>query len=660
MTKNQAHFFKILFALLLIPVLTFSSFSTASAVLQNNDLTFKQSAHSMQFAAGTTSVWIVEDDTIWAYDTGSDNKKAVCKANGIEHIAAFDAIYFSYLSEQKICSIDYLGNEYARYALPENMAVQQIEAIGGAEVLLLASESAGQEMSVYTSNEYQTELMNIPGWDNRGLSTIAVYDDYLYAYSASNNRLSAINLYTKTVVYPPVTVTGIRYMTGAQKGYVYALMEGDENHIWLVNLQTGETERINYTLPGDCVGLRRTTSSIITANYNCTQIYSIPVEKLAGVENTLTILNATAYQDALYMKKAIELFHERYPNIEILFKNNFDPRVVNTGVMAGAPGYDIICVQENMEMICSPLRYKAGAIVDLMDYEEITSLLPYYVDFFSPVMADDHMLGVPAFITPVVWSVNEELMKKLGVEVPRYGWMWDDFFALGDQVAAYNDAHPDAPMALYKEAEILPYLLTQYSNNTVDTLKGTAQYDSEVLINALEKWKGLCERGMIKFGVGENEPEGTALITMERMYYSDLQSKYIILPPSFDETTRYVTYMCAFEVCAGSPKKEESVYLLSCLLNPEVTKLRYVWETGPVLKDASAYKDSPDAGSINNSKENEELWMRYLANSVQYYFIGDMYRDQWQVLYPQFISGEITAEQFAQTCQRRADMVLGE
>lgn len=78
------------------------------------------------------------------------------------------------------------------------------------------------------------------------------------------------------------------------------------------------------------------------------------------------------------------------------------------------------------------------------------------------------------------------------------------------------------------------------------------------------------------------------------------------------------------------------------------------------MKDASIYKNSPDAGFINNSKENEELWLRYLANSVQYYFIGDMYRDQWQVLYPQFINGEITAEQFAQTCQRRADMVLGE
>lgn len=613
----------------------------------------------MQFATTDAWIWIVENDSIWVYDTGSENKKEIIKVPDIEHIAACDPMDFFYLSKQNLHHIDQHGKEITGYALPEGMAVQQIEATW-ASVYLLASESAGQEMSVYVSNEYQTELLDIPGWDNRDLSAIAVYDGYLYAYSTSNNRLSVINLDTKTVVYPPVTVTGIRYMTGAHKGYVYALMEGDENHIWLVNIQTGETKVVNYDLPGSCVGLRRTGNSIVTANHDCTQIYSIPIEKLAGTENTLTILNTAVPKETSYMKKALELFHERYPDIEVLFKSGFDPRVVNTGVMAGAPGYDIICVQENMEMICSPLRYKAGAIVDLMDYEEITSLLPYYVDFFSPVMADDHMLGVPAFITPVVWSVNEELMKKLGVEVPRYGWMWDDFFALGDQVAAYNDAHPDAPMALYKEAEILPYLLTQYSNNTVDTLKGTAHYDSEVLINALEKWKGLCDRGMIKFGVGENEPEGTALITVERIGYTHLRQQYIILPPSFDETTRYVTYMAAFEVCAGSPKKEESIYLLSCLLNPEVTKLQNLGDNGPVLKDTSVYKNNPDAGFISNSTENEELWMRYLANSVQYYFIGDMYRDQWQVLYPQFISGEITAEQFAQTCQRRADMVLGE
>lgn len=162
-------------------------------------------------------------------------------------------MYFAYLSEHTIHHIDDMGNEYAYYALPEGMVVQQIEAVANLDIAyLLASESADQGMAVYVSNKYQTERMVVEGFDNHDLSAIAVYGDYLYAYSASNNLLSTINIssiITPTLACPPVTVTGIRYMTGAHNGYVYALMEGDGNHIWLVNLQTGETEMVNYTLP---------------------------------------------------------------------------------------------------------------------------------------------------------------------------------------------------------------------------------------------------------------------------------------------------------------------------------------------------------------------------------------------------------------------------
>ena len=168
-----------------------------------------------------------------------------------------------------------------------------------------------------------------------------------------------------------------------------------------------------------------------------------------------------------HLRTAIELFNQRYPDVTVTTRVEEDPRVLATAVMAGTAGYDILCTQENNTMSCSPLMFKSGALVDLNQFDEITSLLPEYLDFFDALSLDGHLYGVPVEITPYLWEMNPELAEKLQVEIPSDGWTWDEFFQLADKVAEYN-AQAEEPVYLLYDSDFLPYILLEYNLNTID------------------------------------------------------------------------------------------------------------------------------------------------------------------------------------------------
>ena len=140
-------------------------------------------------------------------------------------------------------------------------------------------------------------------------------------------------------------------------------------------------------------------------------------------------------------------------------------------------------------------------------------------------------------------------------------------------------------------------------------------------------------------------------------------SRRLILPPSFDENTRYPADYIAFEINSNSPNQEMAAYFLTCYLNPEAVLSMPIEYDGQWLKDISLYswEDAEHRdGMAQASPENQEIWRKMLENSVSYVFIGDLDRDIGHTLLPQFYAGELSAEEFGAMCQRRANMVLGE
>lgn len=632
---------------------------------------FYRSNKPIQYAVGANYVWVVEGENVSTVQISSGEKQAVGVIKSIVRIAS-EADNLVYLvnsaGRQTLAMIDNNGHELYCVEIPSEMDVWQIEVNQNTVYVLgeFADEASSEvdmhghahaNRAVYQITPYidhSFEKLIIDGWNNEYITSLALSDDYLYTYSSDTLEACAVELKTHTLAQTPVSVTHLSYITPANTvdgiPHLYALCYSDQASLWLVNMQSGEKTKVVAKLPDDCYGLRRSRDTLYTLDAKGTTLLSVPIE-MGNKSESITIINSLR-ENTQRMRKATELFHTRYPDIEIAFQWIDDPRILSTGIMSGAEGYDIICVQEHMSVTSSAMMYKAGAIVKLSDYEDITALLPEFLDMFGPVSMEGNLYGVPEMVLPYFWEVDSAIAEKIGCDIPKSSWTWHDFFALADSVAQYNRQNNEYIVLLY-DPNFLPYFLIQYNANTVDVMNGTAAYTDSEFIALLAEWRGVYDMGLID---DSNVIPSNALFKTCATDYYGMQSRVLILPPVFNDETRYPTEYVTMEVSANASNKEAAVYFLACYMTPEVLLSEPIDIQGQWLTDIERYTRF----DIEISPENEALWRTILSKGTQDYFIGDLYRDQGNTLYPRLLAGEISAEQFAQVCQRRANMVLRE
>ncbi len=648
-----------------------------------------RSGEPMQYAVGEDCLWTVANGLASCLRFESGTSKEVAQLENVTHIAStqWDLVYLTETAEQQtVCVMDSKANTLETCDLPAGLNIRQIEYHQSNAYLLVEQEGnhpeephghdalcAHENCSVYVVSMFMPDSLRpltVEGWENESISAIAIHDGFLYAYSGDRCEACAIDLTNGEPVLcnPPVSLSDAAYIAGAdaldEDLYLYALSYAEKAVLSLVNLRTGEKHLLKDDLPADCAGLRRSRDTLFTLTDGGKQLLKLPALHIReSAPNRITLVSVPG-ETSPRMKKALELFHERYPDYEVAFRYVDDPRVLATAVMAGTEGYDILGAQDTGAYVCSALLYKSGALEDLGKYEAIQAVLPEYLDMFGSTSVGGHLYGVPESIIPYVWQVNPELADALGVSVPEDGWTWEEFFGLAEKVSAYNREHGASVVLLRDNALLLPYFLTQYNCNTVDVLNGQANYEDPAFIALLEKWKAFCGEGIIRSD-GERayscaDPmEENLLIRVLSASYSNLEEGRLILPPVFDERTKYPVNAICVEINANSAHKEACAYFLACYLSPEALTTEPVFVLGPWLKDPSRYPtDNRNGFAI--SEANETVWRAVLENSVQDAFIGDLHRDQWNTLYPQLLEGAISAEQYAKTCQQRADMVLGE
>lgn len=379
-------------------------------------------------------------------------------------------------------------------------------------------------------------------------------------------------------------------------------------------------------------------------------------------EGEITIVNSVRYEVS-QMEKAIEIFHRRYPNIAISFKTVDDPRVLNSAVMAGTAGYDIVEIQEAGMSVAGPFLYRSGCFVNLNDYPCITQQMDDYLDLWAPMRYNEDLYGVPDIIWPMAWRMNKPLMEKIGMEEPTYEWTWDDFFALCEQVKAYNAQNQTSYRVLY-DGSVLPYLITQHNCNTLNVATGCANYATETYVAYLKQWVAVYQDGLINADLWEGKNDPDTLFYVERAIgYNQMQDNWYMAPPSIEGEPKYPVTAIHLAVNTNSTMKEEAVWFLSCYMSAEAVLSEPLIDCGQWLKDISRYSTAYMHITDENREmweHNQALWVYLLENSTQYYIIGDTEKEQWKVLYPQLLAGEITAEQFVQTVERRAEYVLME
>lgn len=676
------------FALLLSCALTLLAVSAGTAPMARGEALIR-SEEPMQYAAGKDCLWTVTNGLASCRWFESGKSKEVAQLENVTHIASSqgDLVYLCETTErQTVYVMDSKANTFETCDLPAGLNIRQIEYHESNAYLLVEQKGehpeephghdalcAHENCSVYVVSMFMPDtfhLLAVEGWENEAISAIALYDGHLYAYSGERCEACAFDLTNgaPALCNPPVSLSDAAYITAADAAdgdlYMYALSYAEQACLWLVNLRTGEKHLLKDDLPAECAGLRRSRDALFTLTDGCTQLLSLPAMHIReSAPNRITLVNALGETSAR-MEKTIELFHERYPDYEVVFRFVDDPRVLATAVMAGAEGYDILCAQDTGAVVCSSMLYKSGALEDLGKYEDIQALLPEFLDMFGPLSTGGHLYGVPESVSLYLWEVNQELADRLGVTVPRNGWTWAEFFELAEAVAAYNREQGASITLLKDNFLLLPYFLTQYNNTTVDVLNGQADYENPAFIELLEQWKAVCDEGLIfsdkedSYTLHDPMGENLLLRAFSSGYYN-LGTRQLILPPVFDGQTKYPANVICLELNANSTNKEACAYFLACYLSPEAILTMPLNSTGQWLKDISrGFVD--DRGGWEISEENQEIWRVVLENSVQNYFIGDLYRDQWNTLYPQLLEGAISAEQYAKTCQQRADMVLGE
>ena len=324
--------------------------------------------------------------------------------------------------------------------------------------------------------------------------------------------------------------------------------------------------------------------------------------------------------------------------------------------MSCLPGYDIITIQENFTKLPSVTMYKAGAAVKLEENEQIRQTLALCADVLSPVTAEGHLIGIPVFTNPYLWHADQETAVKIGLTVPEDGWTWDDFFDLGEKLDEYNRATGSHIPLLRDEIGQLPYFLVQYNAYAVDLMAGTAAYDSKEFIDALSRWVDLYGKGLIE--PFNSDDSGTALLYCFRAKsYSEYTSdEYdLILPPVLNSDTKYPVNIARTVVNANSPCQDVCVDFLAELFTPTYLRSKvFTFNNGFLLADDVA-RDLQ-----NDPTGNKAVWYAVLADSAQDYYLGDLFVDQWKTLYPALLSGSMSPEAYARTCQQRAEMVLGE
>lgn len=415
----------------------------------------------------------------------------------------------------------------------------------------------------------------------------------------------------------------------------------ENGNLYLLDLTSGETQDTGLRCPADTAAMFAKSETLYTLQANGT-VRAFPLYE--GVaENQLVLVNV--FGGGRHLDAAIAAFHEVCPEIEVVVRDIDDPRIIASAMLTGTEGFDIIGLQTSFDIHGVQDYYISGAIVPLDAYPELTANLDAYCEYFGKVEADGRPIGLNTTMDMIEWYVNPTVEAATGISVPRGIWTWDDFFALADSLAAYNAQNGTDYIFFADNTPWLPYMLKQYTTASTDYRTGAAHYTDDVFVDALEKWVRFENSPLYRF---EEElgwsigPLENALISNCTVDHETESTDTIALPPIFTEYPCQAIYMAPLAVNANSHKIDAAIRFLICFTDESVFTQDSIYRTAtsdPVLTTK---------------------WKATAALAREVLNWGDLEREMHNTLYPQLLSGEMTAREFAEICQKRAAMILGE
>ena len=633
------------------------------------------------FTIGYQGYWVMDSGTLFWNDSNAHEMQRIVTRNDIVAIAApgeeqSNFVYYLTGSEdspQVLHAVMSIGNVmYDHASLPEDMRVIHMEA-NMACLYALDEKGVLYQIFAYSDEPANVYPLMDGDWINAGVTAFALYGKRMLIYQAESSTLTLLDFTDSSsdpAMTASVTVPTLRHMQfGGMDGDVPVIVaiveENSRGRLSLIRMDDGACEDTGISLNNDISLLGRDKTTLYIRGRKDKALFTLPMREVTGIKEnpTLTIVNnlSTGSQREI----AAQMFHQRYPDVEIVERSIRDGRVIATEMMAASDDIDIIAMQDSMMSVSAGLLLRSGAILDLNQFEGLVALRENYRDIFGFVSLGDQWFGVPSgHVEGRPWHVNPDLAAELGWEPPTGRWTWAEFAALADRVRAYNET-AETPMYLLQDSLNQCYFLYEYQANHVNVLDGTADLNNETYVGMIRLWKELYDDGLLYeddvwASMGKNVLLHSAPYAMLYHMAKDLY----ILPPTETEESLYPVCDFGFYVVnANTQHLEEAIYYLECYMSVEAELGRFYFNDGKWLKDTSLYPDYADNPFMNiqwPSEENEALWDYMLEHSAPQLHLVDLIRQQQFTLMPGVLDGTVTPEQFAQISQQLADMMLGE
>lgn len=386
--------------------------------------------------------------------------------------------------------------------------------------------------------------------------------------------------------------------------------------------------------------------------------------------------------------RADRLLMDEYPDLEIDYSLRSDTREIIADLFAGDPSIDIICFSEQ-EGLSGYYCASNGALEDLLSYESIASQTVEYLDFLDQYIVNGKLYAVPSSFEGVFWYGNIELFHEMGIDLPKQDWTWEDFFALAEDVYAYNCEHGTEYYLLSYALENYP--IQQFTANTVNLGDKTHRFDTEEFRALVENWKYWHDLNIVEnfdlrtFNSNSFVKKNTLIyvkssttflssgiwVSMNEDTNSTKVPYRFIMPPSEEGMKAGINQGRAFGISRTSSQKHEAAYWISSFMSAistDDTTLKatrdlpdWIGNCGPLLKREHWINGVLSQVSIPNSllKENLDFWCDYVENSVldcRAAFINKVQRTHWN----QLLNDEINVDEYISLCVKLADQFLGE
>ena len=548
------------------------------------------------------------------------------------------------------------------------------------EAYLLANTAQAQgqvfRLDVFGEETVKDAAVSAEGWENKNISAFSVYGGTLYAYSAERKELAAIDLSSWRLLYKPIRAGGILALTaGMEKDgdpWVIALTQSEgtgQKRLLLINARTGEQQDTGEPMPDWAAYVNRNRNNLYVLGAEGVQAKSFRISALSGKQAVHELYIVNASQEDAVMQAAIKLFHQKYPDVELIFRRIDDERVVTTELMAGEGGIDVF---GNISNGFTPegMMQKNGAILDLTDHPDIQKNWESWRDLRKLVSAEGRQFGVLADLRLYAFAVSEPWADKIGWDIPDGPWSMEEFEALVQKADHWNQTHEEH---LYLLCDFKPpYFMIQYEAAHVNAYTGEADFETEEFQRILKLYKDMNDKELLYFrekltgrenGYDYILPANTLLrVARGRLNWMN-QAKRMILPPSpASQEYPYVAEGWYLYANANSKYPEEAEYLLSCYASEEAASKNWYPNCGQWLKDKTLYalEDSRVTvlqGSIK--PDTERLFNQAIVRALPFRDVRELFWLKMELL-PAFLQGDITAEAFSAAMQQKADMVLGE